>query len=92
MNDFQVLPVEAGRAYTVDFTDDLPAGVTVTAVAFSISPSITLDSQDDDFANNRSTIKVSGAVHGVTYNLQAKATYSNGETYPKDIALLGFNG
>jgi hypothetical protein len=92
MNDFQMLPVEAGLFYTFIFTDDLPDGVTVTNCTFTITPSITLSNQSDNFGSDASTIKVSGAEHGVNYNLQAKATLSNGETVPKDIVLVGFNG
>lgn len=91
MNDFQLLPVQAGRLYTVDFTDDLPSAVTVSSVVWSISPSLTLAGQVDDFVNAKSSIRISGASHGVTYTLQALATYSNGETFPKDVTLLGFN-
>ena len=92
MNDHQLLPVEGALAYTVDFTDVLPAAVTVTACVWSSTPALTLDSQSDNFANNKSTIKASGAAHGVTYTLQAKGTGSNGETYVKDITVVGFNG
>ena len=92
VNDVQFIPVEGVYFYTFDFTDSLPATVTVTACTFTITPSITLAGQIDDFANNKSTIKVSGALHGTTYNLQAKATLSNTESVPKDICLIGFNG
>jgi hypothetical protein len=92
VNDVQFMPVEGVYFYTFDFTDSLPATVTVTACAFTITPSITLAGQIDDFVNNKSTIKVSGALHGVTYNLQAKATLSNTESCPKDVCLVGFNG
>lgn len=92
MNDFQILPVEAGLLYTADFSDSLAATITVSACVWTITPSIGLTNQADDFGNARSTIKVSGAAHGVVYNLQAKATLSNGEIVPKDVALMGFNG
>lgn len=92
MNDLQLLPVEGALAYTVDFTDVLPAAVTVTACAWSCTPTLTLDSQSDNFPANKSTIKASGAAHGRTYLLQAKGTGSNGEVYAKDITLHGFNG
>ncbi len=91
MNDFQLLPVQAGRLYTVDFTDDLPSSVTVSSVVWTITPSLTLAGQVDDFGNAKSSIRVSGGAHGVTYTLQALATYSNGETFPKDVMLQGFN-
>lgn len=92
MNDYQVLPVQGDLAYTVDFTDVLPAAVTLSSVAWTISPQITLASQSNDYANALSTIKVSGATHAVQYVLQALGTLSNGEVVPKDVALLGFNG
>jgi hypothetical protein len=92
MNDFQVLPAEGKYAFTVDFTDVMSSGVTLVSVAWSASPTLTLTGQSDDFANNRSTIVAAGSTHAASYLLQAKATASNGEIYPKDVALIGFNG
>lgn len=92
MNDYQVLPVESALLYTADFTDSLSSGVALTACVWTITPSLTLSNQADDLINALSSIRVSGASHGVTYNLQAKGTLSNGETVTKDIALMGFNG
>lgn len=91
MNDHQLLPVESALLYTADFTDSLSGAVTVTAVVWGATPALTLASQVDDFANNKSTIKVSGAAHGLTYVLQAKGTLSSGEAVVKDITLQGFN-
>lgn len=92
VNDFQFIPVGAAYFYTENFTGSLPESVTVTACVFTITPSITLAGQVDDFANNKSTIRVSGQLHGVSYNMQASATLSNTETLVKDICLIGFNG
>lgn len=92
MNDHQIIPVQGELAYTVDFTDVIPATVTLSSVAWTISPSITLANQANDYANGKCTIKVSGAVHGMPYMLQALGTLSNGEVIPKDIALMGWNG
>ena len=92
MNDSQVLPVEGALLYTADFTDSLPATVTLVSCVWTCSPSLTLASQVDNLPAAQSTIKVSGGTHGIVYNLQAKGTLSNGEVVPKDIALLGFNG
>jgi hypothetical protein len=92
VNDYQLLPVEAGLFYTADFTDELPEGVTVASCAWSITPIISAGGQVDDFGSNKSSIKVSGAQHGVSYALQAKATLSNTEIVVKDISLQGFNG
>lgn len=98
LNDHQLIPAEGALTYTFDFTDSLPATVTVISVAFSLSPQSgspltpSLSAQVDDLADNRSTIKVSGVVHGATHVLQGKATLSNGELVVKDVVLQGFNG
>lgn len=98
MNDYQLISTESSLIYTADFSDVLAGSVLVTDCAWTIGPvsgspaAPTLSSQTDDFANARSSIRVSGAVHGAHYILQAKATLSNGEVVVKDIALLGFNG
>lgn len=92
MNDFQYIPVEGSLFYTFEFADQLPAGVDISNVSFSITPSITLDAQSNDFGNDQSSIKVSGAEHGVRYNLQAKALLTNDEYIVKDVCLIGFNG
>ena len=91
MNDFQMIPVGGALSYTADFTDALPASVTLSACTWSISPSINLSNQVDSLGSALSTIRVSGALHGITYTLQAIGTLSNGETVPKDVTLLGFN-
>ena len=92
MNDFQLNPVESVLFYTVDFTDEMPTAGTISSVTFSGSSALTLSSQSNDFANYKSSIKVSGAAHGGSYVLQAKAVLSNGESVVKDISLIGFNG
>lgn len=92
MNDLQLLPVDGAHALTADFSDVISAGAALTSCAWSSTPSLTLDSQSDNFASHRSTIKASGAQHGVRYLLQAKGTANNGEVFAKDIAVLGFNG
>lgn len=98
LNDYQPFPAEGELSYTFDFTDSLPTEVTVNSCVFSISPqsgsplSPSLSVQVDNFAENKSTIKVSGIQHGATHLLQAKATLSNTEVIVKDAVLVGFNG
>lgn len=98
MNDYQMIPVEGEMLYTVDYTAELPTGVTLTAVAWTISPQTgsplapTLGSQSNDYANAKSSIKVSSLTHAQTYVLQSKGTLSNGEVIPKDISLVALNG
>ncbi len=98
LNDDQLFPVEGEITYTFDFTDSLPAEVTVLSVAFSISLqsgsplSPSLSAQVDNLAENKSTIRVSGLTHASVHVLQGKATLSNGEVIPKDVVLRGLNG
>ena len=98
LNDDQLFPAEGELTYTFDFTDSLPTDVTVNGVVFSISPqsgsplSPSIGNQVDDFAENKSTIEVSGIAHGAVHVLQGKATLSNGELIVKDVVLRGFNG
>jgi hypothetical protein len=91
MSDLQLIPVGAAYKYTIDFTADIPATVTVTAVTFS-APGLTLGTQQDELGSYRSTILVSGAEHGRSYILAAYATLSNGETLEQSVTLKGWNG
>ena len=100
MNDVLILPVEGSLRYTFDFTDELPStspATILTAVAFSINQSGSplapvLSNKTDEFSLNRSTIQVTGGVHGHKYVLQAIATTSGGEELVKDAVLQGFDG
>lgn len=94
MNDLQFLPVGGALYYTPDFSSDIPATATCTAIAFTVQPvgSLTLSDQVDNLASGQSSIKVSGASHGLNYTLKATATLDNGETLVKNIGLRGYNG
>lgn len=91
MNDLHLLPVEGEIAYTFDFSDVVIAPATVTAIVITAGD-LTAFNQTDDLANKKTTVGLKGAVHGVTYNVQARATLSNGEKVPKDATFVGFNG
>lgn len=94
MNDAQILPVGGSLLYTPDFSADIPAGVSLLSVAFTVEPSggLTLSSQSNDYANGQSTILATGSAHGISYVLKATPTLDNGEIMPKSISVLGFNG
>ncbi len=91
MNDLQLIPVGAGYLYTMDFSADIPNTVTVTGISFT-APGLTLGVAQDELGLFRSSILVSGAVHGTTYTLTGTATLSNGESLPKAATLRGWNG
>lgn len=94
MNDFQLLPVGAELAYTLNFAAEVPAAAAIDAIAFTVEPvdTITLEGQTNDLANSQATIRVSGASHGQRYILKGAATLNNGETLTKAVALIGYNG
>jgi len=92
MNDIQLLPVGGDLFYTPNFAAEVPSSASVTGIAFSATPSLTLQDQTNDLANSQASIRVSGAAHGVHYVLKAVATLDNNETLPKSISLVGFNG
>ena len=63
-----------------DWTDALPAGVLVYSVTHTVSSPLTKVSESTTPAQNLSTCKISGALHGGTYLVQATASLDNGET------------
>lgn len=65
---------------TFDWTDALPTGVLVYAVAHSVSSPLSLVFEATTPAQNLSTAKITGMAHGGTYLVQATASLDNGET------------
>jgi len=61
MNDNQLLPVEGKLSYTVDFSSELPSGVTVSSVAWSVSPTATLSGQTVEMGFGSTELIVSPA-------------------------------
>lgn len=66
-----------GSATIASVTYTAPAGVTVTAQG---NTTIT------------STFRISGLAHAMTYQVEAQAVLSTGETLNRNIAVRGFNG
>jgi hypothetical protein len=63
-----------------DWTDALPTGVLVASVAHSVPSPLTLVFEATVPEDSLSTAKISGMLHGGTYQVQATATLDNGET------------
>ncbi|HRC61642.1 MAG TPA: hypothetical protein PLX85_00275 [Dehalococcoidia bacterium] len=81
----------AGLIYTFDFSDEVPAGVSVTAIAIVAPAPLTTSGKTDDLPNKQTRVLISGAIHGQTYQVEATATLSNGETVPLSATLRGWN-
>lgn len=92
MSDLQVLAVGGKVAFTADFTLEVPVGVTVSNIAFTIPPPLSSFAISPDLANKKSTVGLQGAVHGVTYQVRATATLSSGEDIVENVTVRGFNG
>lgn len=78
--------------YTFDWSADIPVGVALSSVAYTVP--IPLDKYIDtpDIANKKSTIGLRGAVHAGLYEVLALATLNSGEKVPKAITIRGFRG
>ena len=92
MNDFQTKRPDAELSYTFDFTDQVPAGVTVDSISHVIPTGMTAVTQATDPANKRSTLLLAGGTHGRTYMVVGRATLSNGEKAEMPLTVQVFNG
>lgn len=73
---------------SIEWTD-LGSGQ-VVSVAYTPIAGVTLTPQGINGAV--STVRVSGLVHGRTYQLEATATLNTGETLNRNIPIVAFNG
>ena len=87
-----VLLVDPGDSIVLemDWSDSLADGVTISGVTHSVPLPLTKVSESDDSPS--SFVRVSGAVHGQTYLIEASATLSTGETLNRQFPLRCFNG
>lgn len=63
---------------------------TLVSVTYNAIAGLTLTSQGINGAI--STVRVSGVVHGRTYQLEAVATLSTGEVLNRNVCVRAFNG
>jgi hypothetical protein len=73
---------------SIEWTD--LGNATLASVAYTAIPGVTLTPQGVNGAV--STVRVSGLVHGRTYQLEATATLSTGETLNRNVPIRAFNG
>lgn len=76
--------------FDLDWTDELDDGVTLSAVTHTVPSPLTKVSESVTSSN--SYVRISGAVHGYTYLIEASATLSTGETLNRQFPLRCFNG
>lgn len=73
---------------SIEWTD--LGNASVLSVAYTPIAGVTLTPQGVSGAV--STVRVSGLVHGRTYQLEATATLNTGETLNRNIPIVAFNG
>jgi hypothetical protein len=76
--------------FTFDWTDAVPAGVSISSVSHIVPTPCVLVDQQFAVGGDVSTVKVSGGLHGGLYVIQATATLSNGEVVPDSFTLRVF--
>jgi hypothetical protein len=76
--------------YTFDWSADVPSGVSITQVDYTLPSPLQSFADADDFPNKRSTIGIRGVLHGATYQVHALATLSSGEKVPKTLVIRGY--
>lgn len=74
---------------TFDWTDVLPASVTVSAVTHAVDSTLTIVSESS--TTTTSSVKLSGAVHGGLYMVSGSATLTNGEVINRQFPIRGWN-
>lgn len=77
---------------TFDWSEFLPAGVTLGEVEHAVPAPLQRESQATDAGAKSSRLKVSGFVHGGLYVIEARSTLSNGETFERSMTVQAFNG
>lgn len=76
----------------VDWSGVMDDGETLSSVSYTLPASLTQISARIDAGSGRSAILVSGLRHAQTYQIDAVATMSSGQTIPFTAPLRCFNG
>lgn len=87
LGKFSKTPAERKR-YTIDYTDWLDTTETVTAAAYTITPSgMVVDAQAILTGNKKISFYVNGGDDFETYNLEVKITTSTGQV-KEDVVVF----
>ena len=62
----------------------------IAAMTYSAPAGLTITPQG--FTNTTSSFRVTGLVHGLTYQIEAQATLASGEVLNRNIPIRAFNG
>ena len=85
MSALQLLALSGELIYTFDFSAEIPAtspATSVSSVTVTVPAELTKVGQTDDLANKRTNVLLkaaAGGKHGMSLQVEAKATLSNTE-------------
>jgi hypothetical protein len=74
---------------TFDWSDVLPAGVTVASVVHAVDSPLVKGAESN--TTTTSSVKLSGAAHCGLYMVTGAATLSNGEVLNRQFPIRGWN-
>lgn len=63
---------------------------TIASVAYTAPAGLTVTGQGN--TSTTSAFRISGMAHGLTYQVEAQATLSSGETLNRNVPIRAFNG
>lgn len=90
MSDVQLLPLNGELLYTFDFSADVPDQATVSQIDYVVPSQLTqfVDSDNLGAAKGTAGLKVhSSGKHGMTLQVECKATLSNQEKVVKYLTI-----
>jgi hypothetical protein len=92
INDFATKDPAAELNWEFNFSAELPASTTVTAINTTVPAGLTEELETPDLANARTVVRISGGTHGQLYDVRSVATLSNGEELVGTLTLRVFRG
>lgn len=76
---------------TIDWTDVLSGSVTLSSVTHTVPSPLSKGTESTNTGTGQSQVRVSGAVHGAMYMIEAQATLSNGDVINRQFPVRGWN-
>lgn len=90
-SDIVLLDPSDDAVITIDWADVLNGVVSLAGVVHTVPSPLSKGTESTNSSTGLSQVKVSGAVHGTLYMLEASATLSNGEIINRQIPVRGWN-
>lgn len=85
-----MIVLDPSDTVNVTVTWDNLGTATILSVTYSAPVGLAVTNMGN--TTTTSTFRVSGLVHGLTYQIEAQASLSSGETLNRNIPVRGFNG